>query len=99
MSPADFFFKINSRKKNSGTQSKCKNNVHPEKAMHIVVPDLVPNCLPKGYQQTTLVGKDLSVNSTAWTHAQSNQDSSLYESRNNMSKAPYKTLRVHRETF
>ena len=73
--------------------------MHPEKAMHIVVPDLVPNCLPKGYQQTTLVGKDLSVNSTAWTHAQSNQDSSLYESRNNMSKAPYMTLRVHRETF
>ena len=58
MSSAVFFLKKNL----SGIPSVSSRS-HPDQAPHYVSPDLGPNCL-QGYQQTTLVGKELKY--LAW---------------------------------
>ena len=55
---ADFFSKQIFQKILSGIQSKS-NSLDPDQAQHFVRPVQGPVC--KGYQQTTLVGKELSV--------------------------------------
>ena len=36
------------------------NSLDPDQVRHFVGPDLGPNCVCKDYQQTTLVGRELS---------------------------------------
>ena len=49
----NYFFSKNSFK----NTIRVSNNLDPDQARHYVGPDLGPKCL--GYQQTTLVGKEL----------------------------------------
>ena len=40
---------------------RVSNNLAPDQAQHFVRPDLNPNWLQRGYQQTTLAGEELRV--------------------------------------
>ena len=55
------FFKIHFSKTNF-KDTRVSNSLDPDQAWQNARPDLGPNCLQKGYQQRTLVRKELKMN-------------------------------------
>ena len=58
LSSADFLQKLTLSKNSLRNTIRVSNSLDPDQTQHFVEPDLGANCL-QGYQQTTLVGKEL----------------------------------------